>query len=55
MVYGGDVRDAASLARAASDFIARCGVPDLVIANAGISRGVLTEAADDLPVFRAVL
>jgi NAD(P)-dependent dehydrogenase (short-subunit alcohol dehydrogenase family) len=53
--YTGDVRDAAALASAAADFSARFGVPDVVIANAGISRGVLTEAAADLPVFRAIL
>jgi short-subunit dehydrogenase len=52
--YGGDVREAADLARAAADFIARFGVPDVVIANAGISRGVLTEAPEDLDVFKAI-
>jgi len=52
--YAGDVRDGAALARAGADFIARFGVPDIVIANAGISRGVLTGEADDMPVFRAV-
>mgnify|MGYP006277035887 CR=1 FL=1 len=54
-VYSGDVRDADALCRAADDFIARAGVPDIVIANAGISRGTLTESADDLAAFRAVL
>jgi NAD(P)-dependent dehydrogenase (short-subunit alcohol dehydrogenase family) len=53
--YAGDVRDAAALQRAAADFIARFGLPDVVIANAGVSRGTLTEVADDLPAFRAVL
>jgi NAD(P)-dependent dehydrogenase (short-subunit alcohol dehydrogenase family) len=53
--YAGDVRDADALQRAAADFIARFGAPDVVIGNAGISRGALTEAAEDLPVFRAVL
>jgi short-subunit dehydrogenase len=52
--YPGDVRDAAALARAGADFIARFGVPDIVIGNAGISRGVLTSEAVDLPVFREV-
>jgi len=52
--YAGDVRDAAALARAGADFIARFGVPDVVIGNAGISRGVLTGEAADLPVFQAV-
>jgi NAD(P)-dependent dehydrogenase (short-subunit alcohol dehydrogenase family) len=54
-VYGGDVRDADALRAAASDFVARHGAPDIVIANAGISRGALTEHAEDLSVFRAVL
>lgn len=53
--YVGDVRDAGALHRAATDFIARFGAPDVVIANAGVSRGVLTERAEDLPTFRAVL
>lgn len=53
--YAGDVRDAAALARAAADFISRFGAPDIVIANAGVSRGTLTDEPDDLPAFRAVL
>jgi short-subunit dehydrogenase len=52
--YAGDVRDAAALAGAAADFIARFGAPDIVIANAGISRGTLTDEPEDLPAFRAV-
>lgn len=52
--YAGDVREPLDLQRAADDFIARFGVPDVVIANAGISRGTLTEASEDLPAFRAI-
>ena len=52
--YAGDVRDAAALARAGADFIARFGVPDVVIGNAGISCGVLTGEAGDMPVFKAI-
>ncbi len=52
--YAGDVRDAGALAAAAADFIARHGVPDVVIANAGVSRGTLTEHPQDLAAFRAV-
>jgi hypothetical protein len=52
--YAGDVRDAAALERAAVEFSGRFGVPDVVIGNAGVSRGALTETAADLPVFRAV-
>jgi len=51
----GDVREADALARAGRDFIAHYGPPDIVIANAGVSRGTLTDEADDLPAFRAVL
>jgi short-subunit dehydrogenase len=53
--YEGDVRDAPALARAGSDFLARFGAPDIVIANAGVSQGTSTEHVEDLPVFRAVL
>ncbi|HNE17848.1 MAG TPA: SDR family oxidoreductase, partial [Rhodocyclaceae bacterium] len=42
-------------ARAAADFIARHGVPDVVIANAGVSVGTLTEEAGDLAAFERVL
>lgn len=52
--YVGDVRDSGVLAHAAADFIGRFGAPDIVVANAGISQGTLTEHAADLPVFRAV-
>ena len=53
--YAGDVRDPDALARAGADFTARFGVPDVVIANAGISRGALTDEPGDLPTFRAVM
>ena len=49
------MRDAASLAAAASAFRARFGTPGVVIANAGVSRGTLTEYAEDLTAFREVL
>ena len=54
-VYAGDVRDAAALAAAAADFIRRFGAPDVVIANAGISRGTLTEHPEDNAVFREIM
>ena len=53
-VYALDVRDAPALKNAADDFIARFGVPDVVIANAGVSRGTLTDIEDDLKVFQEV-
>ena len=52
--YAGDVRDAQPLARAAQDFLAKFGAPDIVIANAGVSRGTKTDYAEDLRAFQAV-
>lgn len=53
--YALDVADAAALASAAADFVAHAGLPDIVIANAGVSVGTLTAESDDLPVFRRVI
>ncbi len=53
--YALDVRDAPAIQRAAADFIARAGVPDIVIANAGVSRGTLTEYVEDEEVFQNVM
>ncbi len=53
--YSLDVCDADALQRAAGDFIGRFGVPDIVIANAGVSAGTLTECAGDLPAFRRIM
>ncbi len=39
---------------AGADFIARAGIPDIVIANAGVSVGTLTGEREDLPAFRRV-
>ena len=47
--------DLPALQAAARDFIERRGVPDIVVANAGISVGTLTEFGDDAKVFRATL
>jgi short-subunit dehydrogenase len=55
LAYACDVRDAAAMRDAGRDFIARAGVPDLVIGNAGISHGTLTEIEEDGPVFRDIL
>lgn len=55
MTYALDVCDSAAMQAAAADFIQRAGVPDVVIAAAGISVGTLTEYADDLAVFQAVM
>ena len=53
--YDIDVRDAESMQSAADDFIQRYGCPDIVIANAGISQGTLTEYAEDSKVFESIL
>ena len=53
--YAVDVRDADAMIAAGRDFVARHGVPDIVIANAGVSRGTLAEHAEDLAAFRDVL
>ena len=53
--YGVDVRDATAVRLAAQDFIARVGLPDLVIANAGVSVGTLTEYAEDIDAFQQVM
>ncbi len=53
--YIADVRDPGALKAAAADFVAKHGVPDLVIANAGISHGTATEHASDIAVFQEIL
>lgn len=53
--YPLDVRDAAALQAAAQDFITRVGAPDIVIANAGVSRGTLTDYAEDVEAFQQVI
>ena len=55
MCYPLDVTDAAALRAAGEDFIARFGAPDIVIANAGVSSGTLTECAEDLAAIRRVM
>ncbi len=54
-IYPCDVRDAAGLESAAADFMSRHGPPDLVIGNAGLSIGNLTEFVEDTAVFREIL
>lgn len=53
--YPLDVRDAAALQAAAQHFITQVGVPDIVIANAGVSSGTLTEYAEDIHAFQQVM
>lgn len=52
--HAADVRDSTAIRTAAGDFTARHGVPDIVIANAGVSIGTLTEAPEDEQAFRDV-
>ena len=52
-VYAADVRDVDAIAAAGRDCIAAIGVPDVVIANAGISIGIDTAVREDLDVMRA--
>ena len=47
--YAVDVNDHAALAAAANDFLGQAGGIDIVIANAGVSYGTLTERGADLP------
>jgi hypothetical protein len=54
-IYPLDVRDEAATAAAARDFIGRHGCPDIVLANAGVSVGTLTELAEDRRVFQDVV
>lgn len=53
--YPVDVNDHAALAAAANDFIRHAGGIDVVIANAGISYGTLTERPADLAVFDNIM
>src|SRR5690606_34700700 len=50
-----DVRDAAALAEVACVCLQAQGLPEVVIANAGISVGVDLSLAEDLPVLRDLL
>ena len=52
--YPLDVTDTAALRNAAEDFIKAFGAPDIVIANAGVSSGTLTECADDLEIIKRI-
>ena len=53
--YTLDVRDTVAVQHAANDFIARAGLPDVVISNAGVSVGTLTEYAEDRDAFQQVM
>ena len=52
-VYAADVRDVRSIVDACRACLAAQGLPDVVVANAGISVGIDTSDFDDLEVLRA--
>lgn len=54
-IYVAQVTDLPAIQIAARDFMARFGVPDIVIANAGIGAGVRTEDPRDFAVFREIM
>ena len=53
--YAVDVRDTAAMRFAAEDFMDRHGVPDVVVANAGVSAGNLTLAREDIDTVQWIL
>ena len=55
VIYTPDVSDGAGMQAMAADWMARFGVPDAVIANAGVAGGFDTARAGDLAVFRRML
>lgn len=54
-IHGADVTDTDAIVAAGAACIARQGVPDVVIANAGISIGIDTAERRDVDVFARVL
>ena len=54
-VYAADVGDSLAMKSAAEAFIQSVGVPDVVIANAGVSSGTLTSDAKDQVVFEQIM
>lgn len=55
VVYPLDVRDHAALTTVGNHFIEQYGAPHIVIANAGVSSGTLTEQAADTSIFQAIM
>ena len=53
--YMVDVTEASSLQNAARDFVERFGIPDIVIANSGVSVGTASGLPEDLATFRRVM
>ena len=55
LIFSIDVSDLSQCRWAAEEFIALHGIPDIVIANAGISSGTLTENFSDLETFKRII
>lgn len=54
-IFAADIADTGAIAAAARDYLARFGVPDLVIANAGLSVGTSGDELADIEKLRRVL
>lgn len=54
-IYALDVTDEAKVQKAALHFMKKYGVPDIVIANAGVSTGTLAGEKEDLSTFKRVI
>ena len=54
-VYPVDVRDPNAMRQAAADFVSTHGIPQIVIANAGVSIGTDLAQEEDLAVFAEVM
>jgi len=54
-IYQLDVTDSAALTAAAQDFVVRHGVPDIVIANAGIGAATRADLAADIAVLSRIM
>lgn len=54
-VYGADVRDVDAIVRTGRACVDRQGLPDVVVANAGVSIGMDSARREDLDVMRATL
>jgi len=55
IIYPLDVRNVSALSDAAKNFMLEYGTPDVVVANAGVSRGTLTEHGEDNAAFQAIM
>ena len=53
--YAVDVGDASAVLAAAQDFMSRHAIPDIVVANAGVSAGTSGGEAEDLAVLERIL